>query len=189
MVKIVIERMVEEGKFLKKPIGILSIFFSFIIGIFIFQSFAKAENHNEYNTLSINGQLTVILQLFYLDGEVEEEIVIEKPANLASLWDEYEHWTLVDMNEEQVVFKKEIDDISPMLKANGYFGLTEDQTLSVFYGKPNNSNIIQSFYQIDIEKMETRLLKQLKEGIPVRDKNQFKQILKAFKPYSITDIK
>ena len=175
---------------MKKRIGILSLFT--MLSMFslhaVQMSKSAAEAPSNY-LLSVTGQVKVILHLFYLDGEVEEEIVIEKPANLASLWDEYEHWTLVDMNEEQVVFKKEIDDISPMLKANGYFGLTEDQTLSVFYGKPNNSNIIQSFYQIDIEKMETRLLKQLKEGIPVRDKNQFKQILKAFKPYSATDIK
>ena len=130
-------------------------------------------------------ELTVILQLFYLDGEVREEIVTEH-AQLEDLWHKYKDWDLVDFNTHRVVFKKNIDDISPLLKANGYFGLSEDGILSVFDGKPANRNVIHSFFQIDIQKLESRKQEQLAEGIPVRTKEDFQKVLNAYKPFSRT---
>lgn len=131
-------------------------------------------------------QMKVILQLFYLDGEVKEEIVTEDSSNMEELWSEYKDWKLVDINTEHVVFKKYIDDISPVLKANGYFGLAENGTLAIFNGKPDSSKVIQSFYQIDMEKLEAKKQKELLKGIPVRDKSNFQKVLDAFKPYSRT---
>lgn len=157
--------------------------------LFVFQKDTvkniHAEELTEYKQLD-KQRLTVILQLFYLDGEVTEEMVTEDVDEIDELWNEYKDWNLVDINTEHVVFKKDINDISPLLKANGYFGLTEDGTLTIFNGKPEKNKVIQSFYQLDIEKLESYEQKQLKNGIPVRTKNDFQKVLNAFKPYSRT---
>lgn len=79
-----------------------------------------------------------------------------------------------------------MDDISPLLKSNGFFGVTNDGTLSIFNGKPDITNVIHSFFQIDIGKLETKMQKDLAEGIPVRTKEDFLLVLETFKPYSIT---
>lgn len=144
-----------------------------------------AMTGSERNNYSERDHLTVILQLFYLDGEVSEEIVTEKVTKMEDLWNEYRDWKLVDIYTDQVILKKEINDISPLLKANGYFGLTEDGTLSIFNGRPENMDIIQSFFQIDINKLESKKQQSLRDGIPVRDKDQFQEVLKAFKPYTL----
>ena len=78
-----------------------------------------------------------------------------------------------------------IDDISPLLKSNGYFGITEEGILTIFDGKPDEqSKIIQSFYQIDVEKLESHQHNLLKNGIKVFSKDEYEQVLEAFKPYS-----
>lgn len=155
--------------------------------VFIFSNKeqVKAEAIFSQDELELQ-KMTVILQLFYLDGEISEEIVTEELNDMESLWKEYQDWKLVDINTNQVVFKKYIDDISPVLKANGFFGLSEAGALSIYNGKPNGSNIIQSFFQIDIDKLESSKQEELRRGIPIKDKNNFQKVINAFKPYSRT---
>jgi forespore regulator of the sigma-K checkpoint len=128
-------------------------------------------------------KVEVILKREYLDGEISEEKVIEHIWSMENFWVKYEQWELVDTNDRGLVFKKKLDDISPLLKANGYFGITEDGTLTIFNGKPYQSNIIQSFFQINIDKLESRKQIELKKGIPIKTKDRYVQVLETFKPY------
>lgn len=48
------------------------------------------------------------------------------------------------------------------------------------------TNVIHSFFQIDMGKLETKTQKELVKGIPVRTKEDFLHVLEAFKPYSVT---
>jgi forespore regulator of the sigma-K checkpoint len=136
---------------------------------------------------AINGPLErkIVLQRVYMDGEVSEEVVTETILAMEDFWANYSDWQLIDQNEDQIVFKKFEDDISPLLKANGFFGLTEDGTLSIFYGKPEKAKIIQSFFQIDVGKLESYKQQELFKGIPIINKNHYEQVIEAYKPYSI----
>lgn len=125
----------------------------------------------------------IVLQRVYLDGEVSEEKITEKIWSMEHFWVKYDQWELMDTNANGLVFKKQIDDISPLLKANGYFGITEDGTLTIFNGKPHRTNIIQSFFQINIEKLESRKHIQLKKGIPIKTKDRYVNVLETLKPY------
>jgi forespore regulator of the sigma-K checkpoint len=78
-----------------------------------------------------------------------------------------------------------MDDISPLLKANGYFGITNDGTVTIFNGKPDHEDIIHSFFQIDIKKLEGKKQNELLKGIPVKSVEDFNSVLKALKPYSM----
>lgn len=130
--------------------------------------------------------LTVEVQLrkVFLDGEASIEVVNQTIYSMEDFWAQYSDWQLIDQNSERIVFEKQINDISPLLKASGYFGVSEDGVLSIFNGKPNGQEIIQSFFQIDVKKVESYLQKQLKDGIPVKSKENYQKVLDVFKPYT-----
>ncbi|WP_062355513.1 BofC C-terminal domain-containing protein [Bacillus kwashiorkori] len=153
--------------------------------------FSNTENkgvlatNESFNNIEVKQQqMTVVLQTYYLDGEIGEEIVIEKDMPFPVLKERYKDWQLVEMNGDRIVLKKSVDDISPLLKANGYFGLSDDGALSIFNGKPDDKNIIQSFFQIEMHKLESKLQERLLKGIPIRTKDEFHDVLETYKPYS-----
>lgn len=128
-------------------------------------------------------QMTVILETVYMDGEVSEEIREETVASMKDIWNKYKEWHLINMDDEQIVFQRYVDDLSPLTKA-GYFGLTKDGTLSIFEGKPGESSrVIQSFFQIDVKKLESHEQEKLKKGISVRSKRNYKRVIEAYEPF------
>lgn len=124
--------------------------------------------------------MDVVLQRVYLDGEMSEEVIKETVGTMEEFLQSYEGWTLIEQSENQVILRKEVDDISPMLKINGYFGLTKDDILSIFEGEPNEENVIQSFFQIDTKKLKSADHEQLKKGIRVESVQQYKKVIEAF---------
>ena len=132
-------------------------------------------------------QVEVMLRCMYLDGEISEEIVTETIYTMENFWAKYEEWQFIGVKNDKLVFRKDMDDISPLLKANGYFGVTDEGILTIFNGKPYKSHIIQSFFQIDVGKLESRKRLELKEGIPIKSKDQYVEVLETFKTYSKQD--
>ncbi|AZU63480.1 intercompartmental signaling factor BofC [Neobacillus mesonae] len=130
--------------------------------------------------------ITVILERVYLDGEVSQEIVHETSWSMENFWTKYDAWTLKSRDESTMVFTRQMDDISPLLKANGYFGITEDGVLTIFNGRPRSSKIIQSFFQLDMKKLESNKQEELLQGIPIKTKDHYVKVLETFKPYSVT---
>jgi forespore regulator of the sigma-K checkpoint len=171
------------------------LFFLTVSGI-AFHSFAqdikgqmndRSEAQSNNNAFQVTGPLTVavVLERIFLDGVVSEEIKEETIWSMEDFWAEYETWQLVDQDEEQIVFQQRVDDISPLLKSNGYFGITEDGLFSIFNGKPETENVIQSFFQIDMQKLESRQHEELKQGIPIESKDKYVQVLEGFKTFSV----
>lgn len=140
----------------------------------------KAEEIMDHVPLTIK----VVLQRTYLDGELSEEVKSEKIFSMDDFWTTYHEWQLIDQNEERIIIRKKIDDISPLLKTNGYFGISGDGTLSIFNGKPETNDVIQSFFQIDIKKLESHKHDELMEGIRIQTKNQYLEVLETLENYS-----
>lgn len=128
---------------------------------------------------------TVILEKIYVDGEISQEVVHETCWSMENFWAKYDQWQMVDMDETTFVFRRQVDDISPLLKANGFFGITEDGVLTIFNGRPDHFKIIQSFFQIDIKKLESKTQEELIQGIPIKSKDHYVEVLETFKPYSL----
>jgi forespore regulator of the sigma-K checkpoint len=126
----------------------------------------------------------VILARIYLDGEVSEEIVEETILSMEDFWAEYAEWDLIDQDEAQVVFQQRVDDISPLLKINGYFGISEEGTLNIYEGKPSEDKVIQSFFQINMKKLKSHQQRELEDGIPVQSRDRYEEVLKIFKKYA-----
>jgi forespore regulator of the sigma-K checkpoint len=132
-------------------------------------------------------KVKIILQRAYLDGEMSEEGVLETIWSMEDFWAKYDDWQLIDMEQNKAVFRQDIDDISPLLKANGYFGLSDEGVLTIFNGRPDGSNIIQSFFQIDLGRLESFKRDQLKKGIPIKNKQCYEEVLETFKPYTMLE--
>lgn len=129
-------------------------------------------------------KLEVVLKRIYLDGEVSEEYVEETVWSMEDFWSKYDKWQLVDMTSKELTFKQEVDDISPLLKANGYFGITDDGILTIYNGKPQKENIIQSFFQLDLKKLESKQQENLQKGIPIKSKDRYVRVLETFKSFT-----
>lgn len=159
---------------------ILFMFIGRVPGMMTYGSAAQQDNHQAQPLT-----MTVILERVYLDGEISQEVIHETSWSMESFWAKYDQWHLIDIDESTFVFQQQVDDISPLLKANGFFGVTEDGILTIFNGRPGQSRIIQSFFQIDILKLESKKQEELIQGIPIKSKDQYVQVLETFKPYSV----
>src|SRR5699024_1487400 len=100
-------------------------------------------------------------------------------------WSKYRDWQLVDQNMKKMVFEKDVHDISPKVKKKGYFGISDDGVLTIFKGKTDDKEAIQSFFQIEMKKLESELYRQLQDGIPVQSKDRYQKVLKQLKPYAM----
>ena len=118
-------------------------------------------------------------------AELSEEKLTETVWKMEDFWEKYNEWEIVGQSEEEIVLKKKENDISPLLKANGYLGMKEDGTLSIFIGRPEHAKIIHTFFQIDVGKLEVYRQEELQKGIPILNKDQYKQLIKEYEPYSL----
>lgn len=127
--------------------------------------------------------MKITLQNLYIDGGLSEEILFKEVSSETELLSEYKDWDLVWQSDKEMVFQKSMNDISPTIKENGYFGITEDGTLSIFNGKPSAADVIQSFFHIDVDLLEVKKQNELVEGIRIKDKKQYEEVLETFKPF------
>ncbi|GEN51944.1 BofC C-terminal domain-containing protein [Halobacillus faecis] len=125
-------------------------------------------------------KLTVILKEHYIDGVTETTKKEETIWSMMDFWASYEGWTVEEQELDQVVFQRKVNDISPLTKQTGYFGLTEDGELAVFQGLPDQGKVIESFKPVPIKPLETKREKELKQGIKIKDHRHFEQVVRQF---------
>ncbi|HEU5139710.1 MAG TPA: BofC C-terminal domain-containing protein [Bacillales bacterium] len=166
---------------------------AYILGFHVIES-PKAQKQagkgkiqeQQQDAYQVTGPKTVnvYLKRVFLDGRTsvdKKEVTI---WSMEDFWSRFSNWQLVDQNTSRVVFKKKVNDISPVLKASGYFGLSKDDILTIYKGKPEKKEAIHSFFHIDVEELESELQSELRKGIPVRTKGHYKKVIKRLKEYS-----
>ncbi len=132
-------------------------------------------------------EVEVILKTNYADGISTQQTVYETIWAMEDFWSEYADWQLVDQEEGRMVFERNIEDISPVSKKNGHFGLTEEGVLTIFDGSPSDEKVIQTFFQIDVGKLESSRKQQLKSGIPIESWYQFEDVIQSFYKMKTTE--
>lgn len=154
------------------------------------QEFSKqseqAASQQEAYTVYQPKTVDVYLKREFLDGETSVNVVSETIYSMEDFWALYADWELVDQNTSKVIFKKKVNDISPLLKASGYFGLSKDNILTIYNGKPEEQEAIQSFYQIDVKELESHLQEELQQGIPINSKSHYQKVIKQLKEYAVS---
>ncbi|UOQ47317.1 intercompartmental signaling factor BofC [Gracilibacillus caseinilyticus] len=159
-----------------------------IIGVISYQSIQETPKSNAESPKEVmavaQDPLTIELTLekHYIDGKVEREQVEETIASMQDFWAEYQDWQVMEQKEGHIRFRKEVNDISPYLKANGYFGIKNGK-LTIFEGVPVQESAVQSFYQIDTDELESHLYERLKEGIKINTKKDYSEVLETFRSY------
>jgi forespore regulator of the sigma-K checkpoint len=144
----------------------------------------KGEDNNHF--VSVDPlKLKVVLRRLYLEGEISEEIRTETIWSMEDFWAKYENWQLVDQQEGSITFQKKVEDISPLLKVNGHFGIDKNGILTLYKGNPSEQEAIQSFFQINIKKLESNLRQELEEGIVILNKDRFHEVIQVMKRYEI----
>ncbi|WP_188651328.1 intercompartmental signaling factor BofC [Pontibacillus salipaludis] len=131
-------------------------------------------------------ELEVVLKREYIDGHVGEERKKETIWSMEDFWARYDGWELVDQREGHITFRKKVDDLSPFVKKAGYFGINEGNELILFDGSDERSEVIQSFFQIDVGKLESFQSEELQKGIKIKSKDQYLSLLKKYEYFSIT---
>ncbi|WP_165346758.1 BofC C-terminal domain-containing protein [Gottfriedia acidiceleris] len=139
--------------------------------------------HNDIHHSSNKKGITIILHKVYINGEVIEEIYINQHKTLVQVKKEFKGWKVIEENDDQIVLMKKINDLSPTLKSKGYLGINSNGVLNLYIGVPSGNNIIESFFQIDTNKLEVNKQKQLEKGIKISTKNHYDYLLHYLKEY------
>lgn len=125
-------------------------------------------------------ELKVVLNEYYLDGVMETTKVTETIWSMMDFWAAYEGWTVESQDVDRVVFSRKVEDISPLTKQQGYFGLTENGELAVFQGLPSQGKVIESFKPVPIQPLESKRKLELEKGIKIKSFRHFRQVLEQF---------
>ncbi|WP_010173910.1 BofC N-terminal domain-containing protein [Bacillus coahuilensis] len=123
------------------PFRIVWMFLLLIGALFLlFYNEPEATNFDEGSSPAqmVSGphRVTVILERSFLDGSVTEEIIEEEILSMEDFFSEYAEWTLVDMDDEHVVFMQKVDDISPFIKDHGFFWYHRRRGIKHFQRNP-----------------------------------------------------
>ncbi|RCW66424.1 BofC C-terminal domain-containing protein [Saliterribacillus persicus] len=124
-------------------------------------------------------EMKVIIQKHYIDGQIEEDSFNEVIESMQDFWSMYSGFEVVDQTQEEIIFKQEINDISPTIKENGYFGL-QNNILTIFEGKPTEERVIDAFYPVSTDELKSSTYENLEKGIKIDSKKTFLQILKRY---------
>ncbi|GER66210.1 hypothetical protein BpJC7_04560 [Weizmannia acidilactici] len=108
------------------------------------------------DVLAAGKKTAVILERVYLDGEVSEEF-IRTDKTPCEVVRSYPGWQIADIGGSRIVLQKHIHDISPLLKANGYFSIT-------FQSGSGKKGIVQPFFQLYLKKLESRRQEKMENG-------------------------
>jgi forespore regulator of the sigma-K checkpoint len=94
-------------------------------------------------------------------------------------------WILESKKDgEYSMSRKVINELSPLCKEKGYFGLSEEGVLTIFQGPPMDNQVIQTFFRIDTQLLESKLPKgklgSLKQGIRIHTVDEYWSVLSTF---------
>lgn len=160
--------------------------------VFGFQAYESARAQKKTSVINVHEgdkalpkTVQVCLKRVYLGGQTMVDV---KPVTIWSMEDfrsRYSGWQLVEKDTDRIVFQKKIHDLSPLLKASGYFGISPDGILTIYKGKPHEDKAIHSFFQIDMKKLESGMQQELQRGIPIHSTDHYERVLKTLKQYAV----
>ncbi|WP_373562357.1 BofC C-terminal domain-containing protein [Halobacillus litoralis] len=125
-------------------------------------------------------ELTIVMKEHYLDGVVETTTKQETIWSMMDFWASFEGWRIENQELDRIVFQRQVEDISPLTKQHGYFGLNENGELAVFQGIPNEGKVMESFKPIPVKPLESKRIDVLKGGIKIKDSAHFEQVVHQY---------
>lgn len=134
------------------------------------------------------GEVEIVLHRSYLCGEETRKLGRHTTAQAADLLKSHRAWQAEFDAAGRLVIEEAVDDLSPLCRKTAYIGMDENGNLSLFDGPPNKDNVIRTFFQLDVETLESNLtqdrLHELAHGIRVSDKEEYNSVLSTFREFA-----
>lgn len=157
----------------------------------------QAGNTQEFNpefeqTLGKTNQSRMVhLNKIYTCGEESQILGEMERTEILGLQSQHPDWKGRVDAEGVVWFDHHIEDLSDICKRSGYMGLDQNGNLSLFEGPPKDEKVMRTFFQLDIESMESALpndvVRQIKQGIRIQDVEEYNSVLSTFSDYAIQE--
>jgi len=133
----------------------------------------------------------VHLNRIYTCGEESTVLGLMKPREIAELAKEHPAWKGRLAAGGDVWFDEHVQGLSEICQRDGYVGIDKNGNLSLFDGPPKQEKVIRTFFQLDVETMESALpsevLKELQNGIRVQDVEEYNSVLSTFSDFAVED--
>ncbi|MFD0962348.1 BofC C-terminal domain-containing protein [Paenibacillus chungangensis] len=160
----------------------------------IFQPVLHAENminNPPFHQILMEQEanVEVVLKRIYVCGEETESLGRMSVLQLNRMLQDHWEWRVEAKDEAKTVIVAEINDLSDYCKSNAYFGVDRDGNLSLYDGLPKEEKVLRTFFQLDIEFMESSLPKKqiyaLVTGIRVSDMDEYYSVLSTFSDFAM----
>lgn len=150
----------------------------------------EQPNEEIMNQLAMDENVReVIAKKIYLCGEETESLGWMEGEVIAELLKDHSYWFVEEMNSGKIILSEYMVDLFNKCKENAYFGLDDKGSLSLFDGLPINKKIVRSFFQLNVEYLESSLpgetYHQLIAGIRVNDFEEYNSVLSTFSDYAL----
>lgn len=170
-------------------IVVLLITTSFIVKEDSYENSDNAVRFEDARAVSAAPKWQVTIQQHYFVGPITEEKLELTSTELQQWLAEHPDVEKVAEEGDQMVFRQMIVDLSPIIKDQGYFALDEQGVLHLYQGETKEENIIQTFFQVDIERLETSLPVEeymlLRQGIHITSIAEYNQVLATYAEFAI----
>jgi forespore regulator of the sigma-K checkpoint len=134
-----------------------------------------------------NGPIEIVLHRTYLCGE-ETRLLGRHPTSVAAeLLRSHRDWGAGFDSRGVLVMEQAIDDLSPHCRRTAYIAMDKTGLLSLYDGLPQRDKVIRTFFQLDVERLETQIspdrMHELSNGIRISDKEEYDSVLSSFTDY------
>ncbi|MBW7459249.1 BofC C-terminal domain-containing protein [Paenibacillus sepulcri] len=137
------------------------------------------------------GQVKVWLHRTYICGEETSSLGTADARAVLGMLKQHPEWTAVIGENSSVVMEQRMDDLSEDCKSHAYIGMDKDGNLTLFDGPPKKEKVMRTFFQLDVNYMESSLPKErmdeLLNGIRISDLDGYNSVLSTFSDYALDE--
>ncbi|MHA0858378.1 BofC C-terminal domain-containing protein [Paenibacillus sp. CMAA1364] len=130
----------------------------------------------------------VVIRTNYICGNEVKVMGDMNKDEILKLMKEHPTWTIQFGVNEEVSLVESIEDLSPLCKQKAYISVDVNGHLSLYEGPPKEEKVLKTFFQLDINSMESALpdgvLDQLIEGIRIQDMDEYNSVISTFSDYA-----
>jgi forespore regulator of the sigma-K checkpoint len=150
----------------------------------------ETENMNNFLQRLSNSEeiYHVVVQKNYICGQEEKVIGEMSSDKIKELLHHNPTWNGHFDENKDVWLVESIEDLSPECKEKAYMSMDDNGNLTLFEGPPKQEKVIKTFFQLDINSMESALpegvLEQLYDGIRIQDIDEYNSVISTFSDYA-----
>lgn len=153
---------------------------------------APEHSDNWLTSLQEDDQARIVhLKKVYTCGEEQSILGILRADEIHVLLNKHPQYVGQIGADGEVWLEEHISDISDVCRREGYIGIDKNSNLSLFKGPPKDEKVLKTFFQLDVETMESVLPREvidhLRQGIRIQDVEEYNSVLSTFSDFAIEE--